>query len=155
MKHKQHHKHPSDAVAALTGLDLLRNVTTEDLGRLRRNADLIDTPADHVLDRIGTRARQFVGIVDGYVRGVRRDGYTVVLGPGDQFGAAELIADEPHAMTYTTATPATLVVVFGPAFRAVARHIPDVGRRINAAPDAIVQFGRPADRERPLVALAG
>lgn len=148
MNHSQHLQHASDAVAALGELGLMRDVPTDDLGLFGRDADLIDLPADDVVDRIGTRARQFVGIVDGYVRGVTRDGGVAVLGPGDQFGATELLAGDLHSMTYTTVTPATVVAVFGPAFRAVARRLP-------AVVDTVAQASRTADRERPLVALAG
>lgn len=109
---------PSATLAALASLDLLAGAPRHALVELTRYADLIDLPAGDVIDRAGTGARQLVGIVDGYVRGVDRDGNAVVLGPGEQFGATELLERRPHSMTYTTVTPTTAVVVFGPAFRA-------------------------------------
>jgi CRP-like cAMP-binding protein len=149
MKHRHHHHdHHSDALVALRGLGLLRCIPIDDLAGFRRDADVIVLPADDVVDRVGTRACQFVGIVDGYVRGVSSDGCTAVLGPGDQFGATELLTGDPHSMTYTTVTPTTVVAVFGPTFRSVVRRIP-------ALIDAIVQASRTSNRERPLMAFAG
>ena len=137
---------PSDTLAALASLDLLDGVTRDTLVDIARDADMIDLPAGDVIDRAGTRARQLIGVVDGYVRGVDPDGNAVVLGPGEQFGAAELIERRPHAMTYTTVTPATVVAVFGPAFRAIAARTPGVpgAARLTADIRATVEAFAPA-----------
>lgn len=118
MKHK--HTPPADTLFALANLDLLHGYPLDDLVRITRDSDLINIPAGDVIDRAGTRARQFIGVVDGYIRGTTADGHEIVLGPGEQFGASELLAEQPHTMTYTSATPATIVATFGPAFRAGA-----------------------------------
>jgi hypothetical protein len=39
------------------------------------------------------------------------------MGPREQIGARELLDDRVHSVTLTARTAATLVVVFGPAFR--------------------------------------
>jgi hypothetical protein len=67
-----------------------------------------------------------------------------VVGPGDQIGAGELLDHELHSATYTTSTTATLVVVFGRAFTAVARSLPDV-----------VEHARSPRRYLHLAAVAG
>lgn len=54
-----------------------------------------------------------------------------MLGPGDQFGACELIDGRAHEWTYSAATRATVAVTFGATFRAVAgpiRGIADAAR---------------------------
>ena len=139
-----------DTLAALASLDLLDGAARDALLHIARDADLIDLPADDVIDRAGTRARQLIGVVDGYVRGVDPDGNAVVLAPGEQFGAAELLDCRHHVMTYTTLTPATVVAVFGPAFRAVAA-------RIAGVPDAArltADIRAAADTFAPVPALA-
>lgn len=139
-----------DTLAALAGLDLLEAAPRDALARIARDADLIDLPAGDVIDRSATPARQLIGVVHGYVRGVAPDGNAVVLGPGEQFGAAELLDRRPHSMTYTTVTPATVVAVFGPAFRAVAARIPDVP----AAARLIADIRATLDAFAPVPALA-
>ncbi|HWL41291.1 MAG TPA: cyclic nucleotide-binding domain-containing protein [Ilumatobacter sp.] len=114
------HRRPSDTLAALAALDLFRGSPRTDLDRLARDADLIDVASGDVIDVAGSRARQLIGVVAGQVWAVSADGDRAVLGPGEQFGAAELLAGYPHARTYVAAAPARIVVVFGPAFCAVA-----------------------------------
>jgi CRP-like cAMP-binding protein len=140
----------SDTLAALADLDLLRGSLREDLARLCHDADLVNLPAGDVIDRAGTRARQMIGIVDGYIRGITADGDAVVLGPGEQFGAAELFDRRPHTMTYTAVTPAVVVAVFGPAFTAGVASIPGV---VDAA-RLIADIRATARRELPMVASA-
>lgn len=133
---KHHHTSAADTLFALANLDLLRGAPLADLTALAGGSDLIDLPAGDVIDRAGTRARQFVGIVAGYVRGETPDGDELVLGPGRHVGAAELIDDEPFSMTYTAATRATVVVTFGPTFRGIARWIPGVADAARVQPNA-------------------
>ena len=140
----QNFTQPADTMFALANLDLLRGCPLDELTRLTHDSDLVDIDEGRVIDRAGTIARQLIGIVDGYVRATTPDGDSVVLGPGAQFGAAELLDDRPHAMTYVAATRATVVATFGPAFRASALclfGIADAARR-----DA---DGRAADARRP------
>jgi CRP-like cAMP-binding protein len=111
---------PIQAIAALAALDRLRLHPTGDLRCLASDTDVVRVAAGDVIERAGARARQLVGIVDGYVAGRSDDGHEVILGPGSDIGGHELLADTPHALTYTALTPATFVVVFGPAFRALA-----------------------------------
>lgn len=108
----------------LAQLPIFRSCTAKQLSALLRNTDIIDVPAGTVIDRSGTFAQQFVGIVDGYVGATDVDGNTRLLGCGDHIGAAELLHVRPHRATYTTTTASSLVVVFGPAFRVNARSLP-------------------------------
>lgn len=119
-----HSPHPTRS--ALQRLTIFEECARADLDTLSADIDLITVPAGTVLDRQGTSARQFIGIVDGYVRGVGTDGEPFVLGPGDHIGAAEIFSDQPYAATYTTSTSTTIAAAFGPRFRAVARSLPGV-----------------------------
>jgi CRP-like cAMP-binding protein len=86
-------------------------------------------PAGDVVDRAGRSARQFVGILDGYVQRLDQDGHASVIGRGQHFGAAELMQRADHTATYVAVTVTQLLVVFGPAFRAAVRQMPDVAER--------------------------
>lgn len=138
---------PADTMFALANLDLLRGCPLDELTRLTRNSDLVDVTEGRIIDRAGTTARQLIGIVDGYVRATTPEGDSVILGPGAQFGAVELLDDRPHEMTYVAATRATVVATFGPAFRASALclfGIVDAARR-----DAAARMSAPRSADRP------
>ena len=102
---------------ALAQIDLFRSCDADQLATLLPNADVVDVAAGTVIAEAGTSARQFVGIVDGYVEAVDESGRTTVIGPRAQIGGLELLDDRAHSVTFTARTAATLVVVFGPAFR--------------------------------------
>jgi CRP-like cAMP-binding protein len=130
-----HSSHPvtNSTSKALQRLTLFEACSSADLDALMGDVDLITVAAGTVIDRQGTTARQFIGIIEGYVRAADAEGTPFVLGPGDHIGAAELFADQPHAATFTTSTTATLAAVFGPKFRMVARSLPGVVDRAHAA----------------------
>lgn len=100
---------------ALAQIDLFQSCDADQLATLLPNADVIDVGT--VIVQVGTSAQQFVGIVDGYVEALDEHGQTTVVGPREQIGARDLLDDRAHSVTLTTRTAATLVVIFGPAFR--------------------------------------
>jgi CRP-like cAMP-binding protein len=102
---------------ALAQIDLFRSCNADQLAPLLPNADVIDVAVGTVIAEAGTAAQQFVGIVDGYVEALDEHGRMTVVGPGEQIGARELVDDRAHSVTVIARTAATLVVVFGPAFR--------------------------------------
>ena len=125
-------KHPSlesPALGPLLGLSIFSTCTAADIRPLLADADVLTFPAATTIERKGIPARQLIGIVDGYLRAFDANGRPFVLGPGDQIGARELLDRDVHTATYTTSTTATLVVVFGRAFTALARSLPDVVER--------------------------
>jgi hypothetical protein len=93
---KTTHPLQSRALDALSGIDLLRDVAPRDLAVLGGDTDLVEVAAGAVVEQSGSVARQLVGIVDGALRGVGPDGDAVVLGPGEQLGAAELREGRTH-----------------------------------------------------------
>jgi hypothetical protein len=50
----------------------------------------------------------------------------MVIGPGDQIGGRELMDDGRFNATFTTLTPANVVVVYAPVFRWAARRFAEV-----------------------------
>jgi CRP-like cAMP-binding protein len=123
MKHSQS---SNPTLRALAALDLFSSCDDVQLALLLPHADIVDVSAGDVVDRAGRSARQFVGILDGYVRRLDQDGGASVIGRGQHFGAAELMQRADHRATYVTVTATQLLVVFGPAFRAAVRQMPDV-----------------------------
>ena len=119
----------SEALEALLGLTIFESCTGDQLAPLLPHADVLTVPAATILERKGILARQMIGIVDGSVRAFDATGRPLVLRPGDQIGAAEVLDRSAHTTTYTTATTARIVVVFGPAFSALARATADLGER--------------------------
>jgi CRP-like cAMP-binding protein len=120
---------PADALLRLA---LFAGCSQTDIQGLLADTDLVSLPAATVIDRTGERARQFVGIVDGYVRRTDAAGQSIVLGPGDHIGARELLADVSHDATYEATTSVVLVSVFGPTFRSQLREIPELVERASA-----------------------
>jgi hypothetical protein len=118
--------HGSPAADALLGLSIFSTCTAAEIRPLLADADVLTFPAATTIERKGLPARQLIGIVDGYLRGFDANGRPFVLGPGEQIGARELLDHDLHGATYTTSTTATVVVVFGRTFTAVARSLPDV-----------------------------
>jgi len=114
------------AALALAELELFRTCDDEQLALLLPHADIVDVPAGDVLDRAGRPARQFIGILDGYVQRIDADGRSTVMGRGQHFGASELMQRADHDANYVAVTASRLLVVFGPAFRAAIREIPAV-----------------------------
>jgi CRP-like cAMP-binding protein len=119
-------KHDQPAARGLAELELFHACDDEQLAALLPHADIVDVPEGDMIDRLGRPARQFVGILDGYVQRIDADGRATVMGRGQHFGASELMRRADHDATYVAVTASQLLVVFGPAFRAAIRQIPAV-----------------------------
>lgn len=136
---QQRRAHP--AHGPLAELGLLDGLAPDRVDELLANADVVDLPAGDVIDRAGTPARQFLAVLDGYVECVpgRGDEWErpTVVGPGAWIGAAEVLVASDHAATYIARSAVSVVVVFGPAFRAVFRDVPGIAARASA-PIAVI-----------------
>jgi CRP-like cAMP-binding protein len=106
---------PDTAPLRLIGLD--SRFSDEQLEVLALDTDMLRVPAGDVLARVGEVARQFIAVVDGYVEITDQSGHSSVAGSSTQIGATELVTGQQHTATVTTRSEATLVVIFGPAFR--------------------------------------
>jgi SulP family sulfate permease len=120
---RHHRNRPDLRPLRRAGLD--RVLTRPQLDRLAAHTDVVDIGAGVTLARAGRKARQFLAVIDGHVDVDDRSGRRWTAGPGTHIGADELVTDEPHSETVIARTDCTLVVIFGPAFRAFARHRPE------------------------------
>jgi CRP-like cAMP-binding protein len=115
MRSRRKHR-PDLTPLRLIGMD--EELTDPQLCELALHTDVLRVPAGEVLVRAGAVATQFIAVVDGYVDITAERGDSGVFGAGTMLGAAELIGGVRHDVTVTTRCEATVVVIFGPAFRA-------------------------------------
>jgi CRP-like cAMP-binding protein len=115
MRYSKKHR-PDLTPLRLIGLD--EWLTDPQLCDLALHTDAIRVPAGEVLVRTGTMPRQFIAVVDGYVDVTDGRGDPSVSGPGTMLGVTELIAGSPQDVRVTTRCATTVVVIYGPAFRA-------------------------------------
>jgi voltage-gated potassium channel len=121
--------------ARLRELDLFSGLSSRELDEVARLTDEVDVDAGRVLGREGDVAYEFFVIEEG-TASVEVDGQHVVdLGPGEWFGEIGLLAAERRTATVTAMTSMRLAVIFGPNFRSLTQHLPQVGETIRAEID--------------------
>jgi CRP-like cAMP-binding protein len=121
--------------ARLRHLDLFAGLSERELEEVAQLADEVEVDAGRVLGREGSIAYEFFVIEEG-TASVDVDGKHVVdLGPGQWFGEIGLLATQRRTATVTAKTPMRLAVIFGPNFRALTQHLPQVGETIRAEID--------------------
>ena len=119
----------------LRELDLFSGLSARELDEVARLTDEVAVEAGRVLGREGEIAYEFFVIEEG-TASVEVDGRHVVdLGPGEWFGEIGLLAAERRTATVTATTSMRLAVIFGPNFRALTKHLPQVGETIRAEID--------------------
>lgn len=101
------------------GLD--SELTSAQLEQLVTHTDVVRVGAGKTLARAGRVPRQFIAVLDGEVEIHDGAAGPRTGGPGTRIGADETVHRRPHSSTVITRTECTLVVIFGPAFRAAAR----------------------------------
>jgi CRP-like cAMP-binding protein len=121
--------------ARLRELDLFSGLSGRELDEVARLTDEVEVEAGRVLGRAGDVAYEFFVIEEG-TASVEVDGQHVVdLGPGEWFGEIGLLAAERRTATVTAMTSMRLAVIFGPNFRSLTQHLPQVGETIRAEID--------------------
>ena len=113
MRHRDHRRDLRPLLRA--GLD--RHVDPAQLEHLAAHTDVVRIDAGVNL-AAGGSARQFVAVIDGAVEVTKASGRTTTAGPGAHIGVAELLHGRPRSVVHDESTECTLVVIFGPAFRA-------------------------------------
>jgi CRP/FNR family transcriptional regulator, cyclic AMP receptor protein len=98
-----------------------------------QSADEIDISPGTQLCREGESAYEFFAILEGTAKVVRGDQYLNDLGPGEFFGEMGLLSKSPRNASVIAQTPMTAVVMTGPAFRHIAREMPELAKRIRSA----------------------
>ncbi|HLX18859.1 MAG TPA: cyclic nucleotide-binding domain-containing protein [Gaiellaceae bacterium] len=109
---------------------LFQRCSGRELAEVAALADEVDLPAGRELTSEGRTGREFVILVEG-VADVTRKGKNVnELGPGDFLGEISLVTGRPRTATVTTRTPARLLVISAPAFRALLRDMPGMQAKV-------------------------
>ena len=119
----------------LSELDLFAGLSAHELEEVAQLADEVEVEAGRVLGREGSIAYEFFVIEEGWAS-VEVDGKHVVdLGPNQWFGEIGLLATDRRTATVTAKTRMRLAVIFGPNFRALTQHLPQIGETIRAEID--------------------
>jgi CRP/FNR family cyclic AMP-dependent transcriptional regulator len=117
----------------LGAVDLFSGLSREELRQLSRVTDEVVVPAGTVLIHEGTFAHEFLLIEAGSAQ-VRRAGNLLAeLGPGDFAGEIGVMQDARRNATVTATSELTAIVMTGRDLRQLARELPSVGARLDAA----------------------
>jgi CRP/FNR family transcriptional regulator, cyclic AMP receptor protein len=117
----------------LSAVDLFSGLSREELRRLSRATDEVVVPAGTVLIHEGTFAHEFLLIEAGSAQ-VRRAGDLLAeLGPGDFAGEIGVMQDARRNATVTATSELTAIVMTARDLRQLARELPSVGARLDAA----------------------
>jgi CRP/FNR family transcriptional regulator, cyclic AMP receptor protein len=119
--------------ARLREIPVFANLSKKQRKLVAQVADEIDIRAGTHLCKEGESAYEFFAIESGTARVVRGDQYLNDLGPGEFFGEMGLLSKSPRNASVIAETPMTAVVMTGPAFRHIAREMPEVAKRIRSA----------------------
>lgn len=108
---------PRDELATLAPFDAL---SPSARALLAPHTDRLALRAGTTLARQGRLAREVVVVLAGTARSSRRDATEgATAGPGAVIGAGAVVAGTTHGTTWTAVSDVEVVVVNGPAFRAV------------------------------------
>jgi CRP/FNR family cyclic AMP-dependent transcriptional regulator len=117
----------------LKSLELFANLSRTELRRLSSVTDEIVVPANTRLIGEGSFAYEFLLIISGSAA-VYRDGELIAeLGPGDFAGEIGAMRDVRRNATVLASSELTVIVMTARDLRQVAREMPSVGDRIEAA----------------------
>jgi CRP/FNR family cyclic AMP-dependent transcriptional regulator len=112
---------------------LFADLSPRELRRLSAMTDEIVVPRGTRLINEGTFAHEFLLITAGKAE-VRRDGELVAeLGPGDFAGEIGVMRDARRNATVVADTELTAIVLTAGGLREVAREMPSVAEKIDAA----------------------
>jgi CRP-like cAMP-binding protein len=107
-------------------LELFGACRPDELRWIARAADQVEVGAGKALIAEGSRAREFIVVMEGVA--ASDDG--MAFTKGAHFGHIELIGDDVHEATVTALTDMR-ILVFGPgAFRGLLERAPSVARKL-------------------------
>jgi CRP/FNR family cyclic AMP-dependent transcriptional regulator len=120
----------------LSAVDLFSGLSRDELRRLSSVTDEVIVPAGTTLIHEGAFAHEFLLIEAGAAE-VRRDGRLLAtLGPGEFAGEIGAIQDVRRNATVTASSELTAIVMTARDLRDLARELPSVAARLDAAIDA-------------------
>jgi CRP/FNR family cyclic AMP-dependent transcriptional regulator len=122
--------------AKLRSVELFAHLSRDELHRVSSRTDELAVPANTRLIHEGGFAHEFLLITSGSAA-VRRGGELIAeLGPGDFAGEIGAMRDAKRNATVTASTDLTVIVMTARDLRQIAREMPRVGERIEAAIEA-------------------
>lgn len=117
----------------LASIDLFAGLSRRELERLAGLTDEVRLPSGTRLIHEGAFAHEFLMIVAG-TADVRREGKLIaVLGAGDFAGEIGAMRDARRNASVTATSDLTAIVMSARDLRRIAREIPSVGERLDAA----------------------
>lgn len=117
----------------LSAVELFSGLSRDELRRLSRVTDEVVVPAGTVLIHEGTFAHEFLLIEAGSAE-VRREGRLLAeLGAGDFAGEIGVMQDARRNATVTATSELTAIVMTARDLRQLARELPSVAARLDAA----------------------
>jgi CRP/FNR family transcriptional regulator, cyclic AMP receptor protein len=117
----------------LSAVELFAGLSREELRRLSRITDEVIVPAGTTLIHEGAFAHEFLLIEAGTAE-VRRDGRVLAeLGPGEFAGEIGAMQDARRNATVTASSELTAIVMTARDLRDLARELPSVAARLDAA----------------------
>jgi len=127
---------PREHLEALATLPFLLDVPRAELRRIGVHLEVEDVETGQVIVRQGARGDRFFVILDGQVRVVRiasddHEERLAILGPGDYFGEAALVANVPRTATVIAETPVRLLSLDAGHFRRWLASRVDVGAAVH------------------------
>ena len=117
----------------LSAVELFAGLSREELQRLSRVTDEVVVPAGTTLIHEGAFAHEFL-LIEAGSADVRRDGRLLAeLGPGEFAGEIGAMQDARRNATVTASSELTAIVMTARDLRDLAREMPSVGARLDAA----------------------
>jgi CRP/FNR family cyclic AMP-dependent transcriptional regulator len=120
----------ADKAGVLGRVPLFQNLSKRDLARVSRIADEARCEPGKVLMREGASGREFMLIVEGSVRIMRRGMLIAHRGPGEFLGELALLDGEPRTATVITDEACTLLVIHRSQFWELLDTVPSVQRKL-------------------------
>ncbi|GEM_PF-483467 len=122
-----------EKVETLRGVPLFRGLSTRELERIARHADLVNVEAGREILTEGSYSWEFLVIVEGTVR-VQKAGKPLArLGPGALLGGLAIVSGGPQVASYVSETPVELLAFHPRSFWYVLDRTPELSRRVLAS----------------------
>jgi CRP/FNR family transcriptional regulator, cyclic AMP receptor protein len=119
--------------ARLRAIPLFAGLGKKERREVAKQGDEVEVEAGRHLVREGEFAYEFFAIEEGTAEVRRGDQLLAELGPGDFFGEMGLIGNVTRNASVIAATPLTVMVLTGSAFRHLERELPAVSKQIRRA----------------------
>ena len=117
---------PDTKLTRLRGLSVFRSCSADQLTSLGRQAEELRVPEGTVVQAEGLPGQSWLVLERGLAAVSRSGRPTAVFGPGDFWGEAALLSDQPASVTVVTLTPTTVFAFDRRSFLGVLGELPMV-----------------------------